>query len=93
MTDTDATTPRRTASKRAGASTSRRRTAIDLSAMSGPDSEQGEIQPAGKRAKEVAFRPVYDYRYEELPSRVKDLISAHLAIEASDAKASGSIVT
>ena len=91
MTDTDATTPRRTASKRAGVATSRRGTVIDLGSMTDSSSEQGEVLPAGKRTKEVPFRPVYDYRYEDLPSRVKDLISAHLAIEASDAKASGSI--
>ncbi|MCF3643306.1 plasmid encoded RepA protein [Rhizobium sp. TRM95111] len=41
---------------------------------------------------ETPIKPaVYDYRYDELPNRVRDLIEAHLAIEADDAKAAGTI--
>lgn len=34
---------------------------------------------------------VFDYRSGELPERVRDLIEAHLAIEAQDAKSAGSL--
>ncbi|ACB28226.1 replication protein RepA [Methylobacterium radiotolerans] len=47
--------------------------------------------PPPKTRRETPIKPVYDYRYEELPSRVRDLIEAHLAIETADAKAAGSI--
>lgn len=36
--------------------------------------------------------PVYDYkRFQDLPERVKDMIEAHLAIEAADARAAGTL--
>ncbi len=47
-------------------------------------------KPARRRI-ETPIKAVYDYRYEDVPSRVRDLIEAHLAIEAQDARASGSI--
>jgi hypothetical protein len=39
----------------------------------------------------IPMTPVFDYRNGELPERVRDLIEAHLAIEAQDAKSSGSL--
>lgn len=35
--------------------------------------------------------PVFDYRNDQLPERVRDLIEAHLAIEAQDAKSAGTL--
>ncbi|OOW68678.1 hypothetical protein Xmlh_13100 [Xanthomonas axonopodis pv. melhusii] len=37
------------------------------------------------------MKAVFDYRYAELPERVRDLIEAHLAIEAEDAKSAGTL--
>lgn len=44
-----------------------------------------------KRRVETPIKAVYDYRYSELPERVRDLIEAHLAIEAEDAKSAGTL--
>lgn len=40
---------------------------------------------------ESLVRPVWDYRNQELPARVRDLIEAHLQIEADDAKSAGTL--
>lgn len=48
------------------------------------------IKP-NKRLIETPIKAVYDYRYEDLPERVKDLIQAHLLIEEQDAKEAGTI--
>lgn len=50
-----------------------------------------EPKKTPRRLIEKPIKAVYDYRYEDLPERVKDLIEAHLAIEAQDAKAAGNI--
>ncbi|WDK04536.1 hypothetical protein JH273_21735 (plasmid) [Xanthomonas campestris] len=53
---------------------------------------QAVVVPAtAKQRRETPIKAVYDYRYDELPNRVRDLIEAHLAIDAADAKAAGSI--
>ena len=45
-------------------------------------------KPAASRSKDPA---VYDYQAGQLPDRVRDLIEAHLAIEAEDAKSAGTL--
>jgi len=44
-----------------------------------------------KRSAENPIKSVYDYRDGALPERVRDLIQAHLAIEAEDAKSAGTL--
>jgi len=44
-----------------------------------------------KRNAENPIKSVYDYRDGALPERVRDLIQAHLAIEAEDAKSAGTL--
>jgi len=44
-----------------------------------------------KRSAETPIKSVYDYRDGQLPERVRDLIQAHLAIEAEDAKSAGTL--
>lgn len=45
-----------------------------------------------KRPPDKPLIATYDYnRYEDLPPRVRDLIEAHLAIEAADARAAGTL--
>jgi len=44
-----------------------------------------------KRSAENPIKSVYDYRDGTLPERVRDLIQAHLAIEAEDAKSAGTL--
>jgi len=43
------------------------------------------------RRAETPIKAVYDYRDGGLPERVRDLIQAHLAIEAEDAKSAGTL--
>ncbi|MFW7256601.1 replication protein RepA, partial [Serratia sp. BNK-31-a] len=50
-----------------------------------------EKPAAAKRRIETPIKAVFDYRYAELPERVRDLIEAHLAIEAEDAKSAGTL--
>ncbi len=53
--------------------------------------EAAEPKPR-KRAPDKPLVATYDYnRYEDLPARVRDLIEAHLAIEAADARAAGTL--
>ncbi|RMP09427.1 MULTISPECIES: replication protein RepA [Pseudomonas syringae group] len=40
---------------------------------------------------ESLVRPVWDYRCQDLPARIRDLIEAHLQIEADDAKSAGNM--
>lgn len=46
----------------------------------------GELNEPGRAAPEV-----FDYRNSELPARVRDLLEAHLAIEAQDARSAGTV--
>lgn len=56
-----------------------------------PDDKPAPSAAAAKRRVETPIKAVYDYRYSELPERVRDLIEAHLAIEAEDAKSAGTL--
>lgn len=47
------------------------------------------VEPA--KALRPAKMEVYNYRNGELPARVRELIEAHLAIEAEDARSAGTI--
>ncbi|MGU5469266.1 replication protein RepA [Pseudomonas aeruginosa] len=56
--------------------------------------EEVQAPAIAKRRVETPVKPVksvYDYRYQQLPERVRDLIEAHLAIEAEDAKSAGTL--
>lgn len=49
-------------------------------------------KPEAEAPAEPSRMPVvFDYRNDELPERVRDLIEAHLAIEAQDAKSAGTL--
>ena len=44
-----------------------------------------------KTSREKPIKAVFDYRYDELPERIRDLIETHLAIESADAKQAGTL--
>ncbi len=48
----------------------------------------GEVARAGRMK---PIKAVFDYRYDELPERIRDLIETHLAIESADAKQAGTL--
>ncbi|MDP4573506.1 replication protein RepA [Pseudomonas sp. LPH60] len=50
----------------------------------------GESDTKNNRAEKIV-RPVWDYRNQDLPARVRDLIEAHLQIESDDAKSAGNL--
>nr|CAC79146.1 RepA protein [uncultured bacterium] len=56
-----------------------------------PDDKPAPSAAVARRRVETPIKAVYDYRYSELPERVRDLIEAHLAIEAEDAKSAGTL--
>lgn len=56
-----------------------------------PATPPAQTAASAKRRVETPIKAVYDYRYSELPERVRDLIEAHLAIEAEDAKSAGTL--
>ena len=53
------------------------------------------IDPAtglpAKASREKPIKAVFDYRYDDLPERIRDLIETHLAIESADAKSAGTL--
>lgn len=61
-------------------------------ALPAPAKEPAKVPTkATRRLIETPIKAVYDFRYEELPDRIKDLIQAHLLIEQQDAKAAGNV--
>ncbi|MEX3557155.1 MAG: replication protein RepA [Burkholderia sp.] len=56
-----------------------------------PATPPAQTAAVAKRRVETPIKAVFDYRYAELPERVRDLIEAHLAIEAEDAKSAGTL--
>lgn len=55
------------------------------------ESPAAKTPKATKKRKEIPITAVFDYRSDQIPNRIRDLISAHLVIESEDAKKAGAL--